>query len=673
MKRPHFESIILSLFLLPDDSLAAHQRFLLRSTARATFVHPCRRWSPLSPPRPFGCGPFSSSLFYEDKSRMSKDGEDIQESRKGPFPPMPSQIFLSLAQSQFELLAHSLFYPSRIYKDSSQLRENEKRPKIKSIALYLPQENSSTGQLEFLPAIVYPFTTNERIFIASDAESGIAPSIPPMLSKLPGFTHAKNLIPTYPFVTTRFSADTPSDPSMSSSSSSSVAIGSIEEIMYESVSSTNIRVGNAALSLPLYQGDMTLGILLVWPAPPPPFYLPVAHEYSWTDEDKRQISRAGRSLALALSLDNDRAMYRSQHEQFRVAVSDTLHQIKNPLQAVRTFAKLLQRQIATSRMKDDIISHGENIMPDYGLNIIPTGNTTSWTFSSSTFNSFQRNMDLMNIAENMVIQSVRAADLLLPMNDMIHAMENTPSLPTPFSLPPRVEQKQDLALVPLIPVQENQNLKKESASPRKNNQNESDTTTSSWMARRSKLQMKMTFITDILEPIMQSEKVLASDRGIYLEVDGMEIEELPGVLVCPQALQEAIINVLDNAMKYVKMGYRGQADVTNPSPHIRVRVRPNDPSISVGVTILVEDNGPGVSLSERQSIFSRGYRSKRTNDSSGSGIGLDISRSIIELMGGSLDIVNETQMDYLEGAVFCIILFRNPRIKNNKDLQTPAG
>ena len=61
------------------------------------------------------------------------------------------------------------------------------------MALYLPQENVNTGQLEFTPAGLYPDPTTERVFIASDAASGKAPTLPKILTKLPGFAHATTL------------------------------------------------------------------------------------------------------------------------------------------------------------------------------------------------------------------------------------------------------------------------------------------------------------------------------------------------------------------------------------------------------------------------------------------------------------------------------------------------
>ena len=52
-------------------------------------------------------------------------------------------------------------------------------------------------------------------------------------------------------------------------------------------------------------------------------------------------------------------------------MADNLHQVKNPVQALRTFSKLLQRNIATkgssgnvelSRLADDIITQSERVV-----------------------------------------------------------------------------------------------------------------------------------------------------------------------------------------------------------------------------------------------------------------------------------------------------------------------
>jgi two-component system, OmpR family, sensor histidine kinase TctE len=95
-------------------------------------------------------------------------------------------------------------------------------------------------------------------------------------------------------------------------------------------------------------------------------------------------------------------------------------------------------------------------------------------------------------------------------------------------------------------------------------------------------------------------------------------------------LQEAVINLLDNAVKYN----------THATPQIRVRLLPHRDD-GGGVTILVEDNGPGIVAQEAAAVFERGYRGSRNINGTvdikpGSGLGLTIARSLVEQMGGTL-------------------------------------
>ena len=185
-----------------------------------------------------------------------------------PIPVMPSQLFQQLALSQLELLATSL-----VSSDDGQ-------GKIKSMALYLPQENSETGQLEFLPAVLYPHPTSERVFIASEADSGVAPTLPKTLTKLPGFAHANTLLPAYPMVY---------------SSGDEAGVGVVEEVLCD------LRGRATALSVPLFSGSQTVGVLLVSPVKA----TPQNGESVWTEQDRQQVERAAKSISLALSMDNE--------------------------------------------------------------------------------------------------------------------------------------------------------------------------------------------------------------------------------------------------------------------------------------------------------------------------------------------------------------------------------
>lgn len=94
---------------------------------------------------------------------------------------------------------------------------------------------------------------------------------------------------------------------------------------------------------------------------------------------------------------------------------------------------------------------------------------------------------------------------------------------------------------------------------------------------------------------------------------------LPLVSVDPRAIVEAVYNLLDNAAKY-----------SPPGTTILISASKADKS----VRFTVEDEGPGIPESERESVFQRFYRSN--GSSSGLGMGLAIVRGIIEAHGGQI-------------------------------------
>ena len=76
--------------------------------------------------------------------------EDLKVVEKPPIPIMPSDLFQKMALSQLEVLANSLTRPGTVSES-----------KVESMALYLPQENVNTGQLEFTPVVLYPDPKSE--------------------------------------------------------------------------------------------------------------------------------------------------------------------------------------------------------------------------------------------------------------------------------------------------------------------------------------------------------------------------------------------------------------------------------------------------------------------------------------------------------------------------------
>jgi signal transduction histidine kinase len=122
-----------------------------------------------------------------------------------------------------------------------------------------------------------------------------------------------------------------------------------------------------------------------------------------------------------------------------------------------------------------------------------------------------------------------------------------------------------------------------------------------------------------LERIVAEFEPLAAARGMRLS-----LESIPGVVVDaqPGAIRQAVVKLLDNAVKY---GPGGQT--------IRVRVEPDGDAVA----IVVEDEGPGVRAEERDRIWDPYQRGAAAADraAGGSGIGLTVVRQIVASHGGS--------------------------------------
>ncbi len=97
--------------------------------------------------------------------------------------------------------------------------------------------------------------------------------------------------------------------------------------------------------------------------------------------------------------------------------------------------------------------------------------------------------------------------------------------------------------------------------------------------------------------------------GLEVRGDGATVE------ADPARLQQVLLNLVDNALKYAKSRVDVEID---------------------GRTIRVSDDGPGVAPEHREAIFRRFAKIETGPKPPGAGLGLSIARKIAELHGGSL-------------------------------------
>jgi len=111
------------------------------------------------------------------------------------------------------------------------------------------------------------------------------------------------------------------------------------------------------------------------------------------------------------------------------------------------------------------------------------------------------------------------------------------------------------------------------------------------------------------------------------------------LLADPDRLTQVMLNLLSNAAKFVPV----------PGGRVDVSLGSDD----VGVTVKVRDNGPGVTAEQQALIFEKFRQGgDAANRPQGTGLGLPISRQIVEHFGGKLWLESQPG----QGAAFCFYL-----------------
>ncbi len=142
---------------------------------------------------------------------------------------------------------------------------------------------------------------------------------------------------------------------------------------------------------------------------------------------------------------------------------------------------------------------------------------------------------------------------------------------------------------------------------------------------KSRLHLQPTDLLTILNPLMETQAMRAGEEGLTLDWSFPEAA-IP-VKVDPDAVEQVVINLVDNAIKYAGQGKAIHCSI---------------PACSAGgreVVLEVCDDGPGVPKPHVASIFNPFHRVENdlTATRPGSGLGLSIARSLIRQMGGELE------------------------------------
>ena len=124
----------------------------------------------------------------------------------------------------------------------------------------------------------------------------------------------------------------------------------------------------------------------------------------------------------------------------------------------------------------------------------------------------------------------------------------------------------------------------------------------------------------------------ASGPGVPVDLD--LDPRLPSVVVDPERLRQALVNILVNARHAVDAAAERPADRSlEPGAPVSLRTRMHDGDVSV----VIADRGVGIEPVDVSRIFDPYFTTKR----GGSGLGLAISKNIVEGLGGSIHVTSQ--------------------------------
>jgi signal transduction histidine kinase len=127
-------------------------------------------------------------------------------------------------------------------------------------------------------------------------------------------------------------------------------------------------------------------------------------------------------------------------------------------------------------------------------------------------------------------------------------------------------------------------------------------------------------IDELLLDSVSNLTSLAREKNLAWSI---RCDESIGVLCDSHAVQRALTNVLENAIKYTRHGSIIDIQIVREKEWVR---------------LTVTDQGEGIPPEDLPRIFDRFYRRDRNRSTRGSGLGLSIIKSVVESHNGEVKV-----------------------------------
>jgi two-component system OmpR family sensor kinase len=145
-------------------------------------------------------------------------------------------------------------------------------------------------------------------------------------------------------------------------------------------------------------------------------------------------------------------------------------------------------------------------------------------------------------------------------------------------------------------------------------------------------------LCELIKEVVENLKQLAEKYKVKINVNCESIS----ISADKRRIKQAIHNLVDNSIKF--------SDKSKEERYVNISVEKKEENLS----IIIEDNGIGISQEDKEKIFEKFYRGDRslTYEVPGTGLGLTIVQEIIKLHGGKIN-VNSTLG---EGTTFELVI-----------------
>jgi signal transduction histidine kinase len=141
---------------------------------------------------------------------------------------------------------------------------------------------------------------------------------------------------------------------------------------------------------------------------------------------------------------------------------------------------------------------------------------------------------------------------------------------------------------------------------------------------QGKIQLKLQKmpLQSAISSVIEEISAIANEKSLYVEATIHSIESMPEVYADPERVEQVVYNLVGNALKFVEHG------------GVTIHAERQEKFVKVFIT----DTGSGISKENQQLLFRKfqqaNIENKETNSVPGTGLGLYISKLLVENMGG---------------------------------------